>query len=63
MAAKVDQAVFDRILELKERYGLTNSVIGERLGISTRTVRVYLRAHRLSLKPYERPKAAEDVSQ
>ena len=55
MAIKVDQDVFDRILELKSRYNLTNEVIATRLGISSRTVRVYLRAARLNLKPYQKP--------
>lgn len=55
MAPKVDQDTYNRICELKMKYGLTNDVIGERLGISGRTVRVYLRAARLNLKPYERP--------
>lgn len=59
MAGKVDAAVFARLVELKTKYGLTNAVIAERLGISPRTVKVYWRAHRLSLKPYVKP---QDVS-
>lgn len=52
MAAKVDQAVYNRIIELKTKYALTNKVIAERLGISDRTVRVYLRASRTKTVPY-----------
>lgn len=59
MAPKVDQKVFDRIIELKTKYELTDEVISQRLGISPRTVRVYTRAARLSLKPYIKP---SDVS-
>lgn len=54
MANKVDAKVYARILELKEKYQLTNPVIAERLGISVRTVRIYLRANRLNLRPYEK---------
>ena len=56
MAAKVDQRIYDRILQLKA-IGLTNKVIAIRLGISDRTVRIYTRAARLNLKPYQRPEA------
>lgn len=54
MAAKVDEQVYKRILELRA-LGLTNEIIGIRLGISARTVRVYTRAARLGLKAYEKP--------
>jgi DNA-binding transcriptional regulator YiaG len=46
MAAKVDERVLARIIELREKYGLTQAVIGIRLGLSTRTVRLYLSEHR-----------------
>lgn len=55
MANKVDESTYARIIELKTKYGLTNEVIAQRLGISSRTVRVYLRANRLNLKPYQLP--------
>lgn len=55
MARKVDQKLFDRIIELKTKYDLTEEVLAQRLGVSARTIRVYLRAHRLNLAPYERP--------
>lgn len=46
MAAKVNSTVLARIIELREKYGLTQAVIGIRLGLSTRTVRLYLSQHR-----------------
>lgn len=49
MAAKVDEKIFTRIVELKTKYNLTSAVIAERLGISIKTVQVYLRAARLGL--------------
>lgn len=52
MAIKVTQKVYDRIIELKTKYGLTNVVIAERLGLNERTVRVFLRAHREGSVPY-----------
>lgn len=51
---KVDEATYKRILYLKS-IGLTQEVIAERLSITSRTVRVYLRANRLGLKPYQLP--------
>lgn len=42
MAAKVDEKVLARILELRYKYGLTQAVIGTRLGLASRTVRLYL---------------------
>lgn len=51
MAAKVDKKVYERILYLKAQ-GLTDAVISERLGITTRTVRVFTRAARTGTKPY-----------
>lgn len=42
MANKVDAQVLARILELRYKYGLTQAVIGTRLGLATRTVRLYL---------------------
>jgi len=59
MAAKVDEAVFKRIMQLKA-LGLTDKVISIRLGVSERTIRVYTRAAKTGLKPYEAPSA--DVS-
>lgn len=58
MARKVEDREYKRIIELKG-IGLTAAVIAERLGISRKTVQVYLRSNRLGLKPYELPK---DVS-
>lgn len=46
MANKVSPEVLARIIELREKYGLTQAVIGVRLGLSTRTVRLYLSEHR-----------------
>lgn len=46
MAAKVDAKVLARIIELREKYGLTQTVIGERLGLTSRTVRLYLSQER-----------------
>jgi hypothetical protein len=54
MAAKVDEKVFKRIIQLKE-LGLTDKVISIRLGISERTIRVYTRANRTGLNPYDVP--------
>tara|TARA_R110000868_G_scaffold255919_1_gene512577 strand:+ start:2128 stop:2307 length:180 start_codon:yes stop_codon:yes gene_type:complete len=54
MAAKVDDAVFKRILQLKA-LGLTDKVISIRLGVSERTIRVYTRSAKTGLKPYEAP--------
>lgn len=51
MAAKVDLKVYHRIIELKTKYALTNTVIAERLGISHSTVKAYLRAHRRNQVP------------
>jgi DNA-binding transcriptional regulator YiaG len=58
LARKVEDKQFERIIELREKYGLTAPVIATRLGISVRTVHVYLRAHREQLKPYEIPNAS-----
>ena len=53
MAAKVDEKVFARIIELREKYGLSQDVIAQRLGLSLRTVSTYLRAARLGItQPY-----------
>jgi DNA-binding transcriptional regulator LsrR (DeoR family) len=46
MAAKVDAKVLARILELRYKYGLTQEVIGTRLGLASRTVRFYLAQER-----------------
>lgn len=51
MAAKVDEQVLKRILQLKG-IGLTDKVISIRLGISERTIRVYTRSSRTSTLPY-----------
>lgn len=51
MAAKVDDKVFARILQLKA-IGLTDKVISIRLGISERTIRVYTRSNKTQTKPY-----------
>ncbi len=42
MAPKVTEDVYNRILELRVKYGLGTTVIAERLGLSTRTIRIYL---------------------
>ena len=42
MANKVDPSVLARMRELKSKYGLNNVIIGQRLGLSARTVRAYL---------------------
>lgn len=52
MAAKVDEAVFKRIMQLKG-LGLTDKVISIRLGVSERTIRVYTRSARTGAAPYE----------
>lgn len=61
MAIKVDEKVLARIIELRERYGLTQSVIAIRLGLATRTVRLYLSEHRKSqnVRPEDSPTQAE----
>jgi DNA-binding CsgD family transcriptional regulator len=51
VAIKVDKKIYERILYLKNQ-GLTNAVIAERLGLSSRTVRVFTRAARTGTKPY-----------
>ena len=51
MAPKVDERVHKRILELLA-LGLTHNVISQRLGITERTIRVYVRAQREGSKPY-----------
>jgi predicted transcriptional regulator len=43
MAAKVDPKVYARICDLKERFGLQNVIIATRLGLSPKTVRIYLK--------------------
>lgn len=58
MAAKIDEKLFKRLIELKS-IGLTDKVISIRLGVSERTVRIYTRAHRTGSEPYSSP---EDVS-
>jgi DNA-binding NarL/FixJ family response regulator len=57
LARKIEDREYKRILELKA-IGLTAAVIAERLGVSRKTVQVYLRANRLNLKPYEVPSGA-----
>lgn len=42
LAPKVDAEMIERIVTLKMRDRVTNQVIAERLGISLRTIRVYL---------------------
>lgn len=42
MARKVDERVFQRMVELRDKHGLTKPVIAERLGLSLRTVNYYL---------------------
>ncbi len=59
MAAKVDEKVFARIVQLKKDYALTADVIAQRLGISRKTVQVYLRAARLGLSVSEAYHAAD----
>ncbi len=54
MARKVSEKEYKRIIELRD-LGLTVAVIAERLGITRKTVHVYLRAAKLNLEPYERP--------
>lgn len=54
MANKVDEVKYARILELRAM-GLTVAVIAERLGITRKTVHIYMRAAKLNLKPYEKP--------
>ena len=60
MAAKVDEKLYARILELRTKYGLTQEVIATRLGISARTVRVYLRSAATGTVPYKPTEKAED---
>jgi DNA-binding transcriptional regulator LsrR (DeoR family) len=43
---KVDTWMRNRIIELIEEKGLTQVVVSKRLGISTRTIRIYLQQHR-----------------
>lgn len=42
MAKKVDAQVLARMRELRDKHGLTKSVIALRLGLSLRTVNYYL---------------------
>lgn len=42
MAKKVDDQILARMRELREKHGLTKSVIALRLGLSLRTVNYYL---------------------
>ena len=59
MVNRVDPKTLERILYL-HRQGLSQNIISQRLGISTRTIRVYLRAERLGLKPYETPSGSQE---
>lgn len=61
MSAKMDEKTYKRLQQLKE-LGLTDKVISIRLGISERTVRVYTRAARTGLKPYESPEENSNLS-
>lgn len=62
MAAKVTESIYKRILQLKA-LGLTDSVIGERLGITPRTIRIYTRAAKSGTRPYHPyEKVDEDLS-
>ncbi len=45
MAVKVDEKVLERILYLRAQ-GLTQAIIGTRLGLSSRTIRFYLSLER-----------------
>lgn len=53
MAAKVDRKVLDRILYLRNQ-NLTQAVIGERLGLTARTVRLYLAMVRDGVDPFKK---------
>lgn len=46
MSNKVDKWTYNRILELIYKQGLTQKIVAERLGISTRTIRIYLKKHK-----------------
>ena len=46
MIKRVTDTLRARIIELKVRYGLTNAVIAERLGVSQTTVKTYMRRFR-----------------
>jgi orotate phosphoribosyltransferase-like protein len=58
MAAKVSPAILARILYLRNQ-GLTQEIIGIRLGLATRTVRLYLAKEK---KRVESTKVSDDVS-
>ena len=53
MAAKVDEQVLNRILYLRNQ-GLTQQVIGTRLGLTARTVRLYLAMVRDGKNPFQK---------
>jgi hypothetical protein len=55
MPNKIDDKTFAKIIDLKQRYGLTNAVLAERFGVAERTIRVYTRAARTGTKPYNVP--------
>lgn len=50
----LDDKQIARLYELKA-LELTDKIIATRLGVSERTIRVYTRAKRTGLKPYEKP--------
>ena len=54
MKNKIDSAAFDRIRQLKA-IGLTDKVISIRLGVSERTIRIYTRALREGINPFQPP--------
>lgn len=62
MANKIDQKLYDRIVELRNKHGLTHDVIAARVGVSSRTVRVYLRAALTATVPYQPTVKVEDLS-
>lgn len=45
--------MFDKIIHLKNTYGLTNAVLAERFGVSVRTIKVYVRAAKSNTVPYK----------
>jgi DNA-binding transcriptional regulator LsrR (DeoR family) len=59
VAAKVDESVYRRILQL-HALGLTQDVISQRLGIADRTVRVYLKAAKGPNPPFSGAKNAPE---
>lgn len=49
MGLKVDAKMAARIIELHLKHGCTQAIVAQRLGISSRTVRLYLKAYKDSL--------------